>query len=349
MRLNDVEIIKRLISKKPNERIVITPMIRAFEQIGPSSVDVRLGTKFMVVAHSDRQYYDPLMTEEEYEKWLKHLKLVNRYSTFSEPFVLHPWQFTLASTLEFISLPTDIVGRIDGRSSWARQGLVVHSTAGDIHPGSSGSVVFELMNYGPVPILLYPGLAIAQLTFEQLAGPAKESYRERPSSKYSHFRQSLWSGYQDDSVLAAMRQLKIRDEERSERATRRQPRRLREREESGIKHRFIGVSATGVARNLNWNPGVGDSAQPTAERQISAEFEESIRYFKNNHAKLLGQYEGQYVAILNNQVVDYDHDWEQLSERTFRSFGQRDIYMPYLTPKSEERRTLSRPKRSKND
>ncbi|HYG81243.1 MAG TPA: dCTP deaminase, partial [Pyrinomonadaceae bacterium] len=193
MRLNDVGIIRRLLGadkKEGKDPIVITPMISAFEQIGPSSVDVHLGTEFMVVAHSDRQHYDPLMTQEEYQRWLKHLKVVNRYTAFSEPFVLHPWQFTLASTLEFISLPPDIVGRIDGRSSWARQGLVVHSTAGDIHPGSRGFVVFELLNYGPVPILLYPGLAIAQLTFEELSGRARDSYSDK---KYSGFRQNLWS------------------------------------------------------------------------------------------------------------------------------------------------------------
>src|SRR6185503_11268579 len=117
----------------------------------------------------DQLNFDPLMSQQEYEEWLRHLRMVNRYSV-AESFILHPWQFALARTLEFISVPRDLVGRIDGRSSWARQGLVVHSTAGDIHPGSKGFVVFELMNSGPVPIVLYPGLAIAQVTFELAEG-----------------------------------------------------------------------------------------------------------------------------------------------------------------------------------
>jgi dCTP deaminase len=157
----------------------------------------------MVVERSDQLHFDPLMSSEEYEEWLRHLRTVNRYSV-TESFVLHPGQFALARTLEFISIPRDIVGRIDGRSSWARQGLVVHSTAGDIHPGSRGFVVFELMNSGPVPIVLYPGLAIAQVTFEVTEG-VRESYEEKSTSKYFGFRPNLWSGYPNDSILQKMR------------------------------------------------------------------------------------------------------------------------------------------------
>jgi dCTP deaminase len=211
MRLSDVDIVRRLTHKEPAKRIVITPMISASEQIGPASVDVHLGTEFMVVEQSDRQSFDPLISMLEYQEWLKHLRVVNRYSLL-DPFTLHPSQFALGITLEFMALPDDVVGRIDGRSSWARQGLVVHSTAGDIHPGSRGFVVFELMNVGPVPILLYPGLAIAQLTFEELSAPVGQSYAKRANSKYFGFRQTLWSAYPDDSVLRVMRQLKARKE-----------------------------------------------------------------------------------------------------------------------------------------
>lgn len=214
MRLSDIEIIRRLTHSDHKKRIVITPILSALEQIGPSSVDVRLGTKFMVVAHSDRRYFNPLMLPHEYEEWLKHLRVVNRYSVL-DPFVLHPSQFALGITLEFIAIPDDVVARIDGRSSWARQGLVVHSTAGDIHPGSRGFVVFELMNVGPVPILLYPGLAVAQLTFEEVA-PVGQSYSSGPDSKYFGFRQTLWSAYPNDSVLRRMRELKKRQKQARE-------------------------------------------------------------------------------------------------------------------------------------
>lgn len=202
--LSDLDILSRLIDEKPDRRIVITPMICATEQIGPSSVDVHLGTRFLVVEQSNRIHFDPLMTPDEYREWLKHVRVANRYS-IHDPFILHPWEFALAATLEYIAIPDDLVGHIDGRSSWARQGLRVHSTAGNIHPGTRGFVVFELENVGPVPIALHPGLAIAQLTFESLSKSASLSYAARAESKYFGFRQTLWSAYPDDFVLRSMR------------------------------------------------------------------------------------------------------------------------------------------------
>jgi deoxycytidine triphosphate deaminase len=284
------------------------------------------------------------MTESEYQKWLKHLKLVNRYSTFSDPFVLHPWQFTLASTLEFISLPADIVGRIDGRSSWARQGLVVHSTAGDIHPGSHGFVVFELMNYGPVPILLYPGLAIAQLTFEELSGEARESYSKRAGSKYSGFKSSLWSGYQDDSALSAMRRLKKKlDQSELEKDLGiQETRTTNAKGDSAIKHSFMAGVAPQQERNWRSEPR---RAVPATMQRSGSDFREAISYFKKNHAQIVERYSGQYVAILNEEIIDHDEHWERLSERIYRRFGAKDMYMPYVNAKQEGQKVVSRPRR----
>jgi deoxycytidine triphosphate deaminase len=146
------------------------------------------------------------MSKDEYDEWLKHVKTTSRYSVL-EPFILHRGEFALSCTLEFIGVPRDLVAHIDGRSSWARQGLKVHSTAGNIHPGSKGFVVFELENVGPVPILLYPGLAIAQLTFDRLDNIAVEDYASRATSKYASFAQNLFSAYPQDYTLAAMRGL----------------------------------------------------------------------------------------------------------------------------------------------
>lgn len=200
--LSDSAIIERLVHPDPKERIVISPMISASEQIGPSSVDVHLGTEFVVVERSDRVQFDPIMTAEEYKEWLNHVKSATRHSVL-EQFILHPGEFALAATLEFIWLPQTIVAHIDGRSSWARQGLKVHSTAGNIHPGSRGFVVFELENVGPVPIILYPGLAIAQLTFDRMEGRVLEV-----ESRYADVNETLWSAYPDDDAIRAMRALK---------------------------------------------------------------------------------------------------------------------------------------------
>ena len=203
-RLNDVEIVRRLVHKDPKHKLVITPMISAAEQIGPSSVDIHLGTDFLVIESSVMTHFDPLMSREEYVEWRSHHRFTSRYSVL-DPFILHPRELVLATTLEFIAVPNNLVARLDGRSSWARQGLKVHSTAGDIHPGSAAFVVFELENTGPIPISLHPGMSIAQLTFEELVAPARIDYASQPGSKYRRFGQNLWSAYPSDSIIEALR------------------------------------------------------------------------------------------------------------------------------------------------
>jgi len=205
--LSDLQIMERIVADNPEQRIVISPLVAAAEQLGPSSINVHLGTEFLIVEPSNRHSFDPLMTEDEYKSWLKHARVTAKYS-LGNPFVLHPWEFALANTLEYIKLPRDIMGRIDGRSTWARQGLQIHATAGNIHPGTQGFVVFELGNVGPVPILLYPGMPIAQLTFDELRVSVDIGYFDNIASRYSGFRQTLWSAYPNDGVLQAMRAAK---------------------------------------------------------------------------------------------------------------------------------------------
>jgi dCTP deaminase len=105
---------------------------------------------------------------------------------FNERFYLHPGEFVLASTLEFIRVPSDLACRIEGRSSWGRMGLLVHATAGFVDPGYSGSLTFELYNAGKLPIELKPGMRMAQLCFLHLDGIPWRPYDKRPGSKYSN-------------------------------------------------------------------------------------------------------------------------------------------------------------------
>jgi dCTP deaminase len=325
--LSDSEIIKRLVSEDREERIVISPMISASEQIGPSSVDVHLGTEFLVVERSDREYFDPLMNKQEYDEWLKHVRLVTRYSVL-DPFVLHPWEFALACTLEFICLPRKVVGHIDGRSSWARQGLHVHATAGNIHPGSRGYVVFELLNVGPVPILLYPGLAIAQLTFELLGTAVDKSYSDRSNARYLGFRHTLWSAYLDDSILKAMRGAREGQEHR--------------RPAPG----FPGgspLAGTLVDRFVDLAP-VEDPVISTTEPNYD-EFEQAAEYFEEHRSYLGLKYEGKYIAIKGEEIVDYDEDAALLSARTLRRFGDGPLYMPYATSKRRSPLRLPSPRK----
>ena len=101
-----------------------------------------------------------------------------------EAFFLHPGELALAVTLESVTLPSDLVGWLDGRSSLARLGLMVHVTAHRIDPGWSGCIVLEFYNSGKLPLALRPGMPIGALSFEPLSGPAARPYNRRQDAKY---------------------------------------------------------------------------------------------------------------------------------------------------------------------
>lgn len=145
--------------------------------IQPASVDIRLHPAFRVFANHRYRAIDPKAAQ---------LDLTDRIEvTEGEPFVLHPGEFVLGSTLERISLPDDLVARLEGKSSLARLGLVIHSTAGFVDPAFSGEVTLELSNVATLPILLYPGMRIAQVAFFALDRPAERPYgSEGLGSKY---------------------------------------------------------------------------------------------------------------------------------------------------------------------
>ncbi len=147
------------------------------DQIGPSSVDLRLGNEFRIFKHSEVTHVDPR------EGNLDHLMdLVEKNS--KEPFIIHPGEFILATTLEYVKVPDNMIARLDGRSSWGRLGIVVHSTAGSVHPGFEGRLTLEMANISKVPVKLWPGSRICQLTFETLSSPAENPYNKRKGSKY---------------------------------------------------------------------------------------------------------------------------------------------------------------------
>lgn len=146
-------------------RIGIDPL--ADDAIQPSSVDVRLGGTFRVFANHRYPTIDVRHPQPD---------LTDLIEAGDGPFVLHPGEFVLGSTLERITLPSDIVARLEGKSSLARLGLVIHSTAGFIDAGFDGDVTLELSNVATLPILLYPGMKIAQFAFFMLDKPAENPY-----------------------------------------------------------------------------------------------------------------------------------------------------------------------------
>jgi dCTP deaminase len=138
------------------------------ELLQPSSVDVRVDRLFRVFRNSRYPFIDVKQEMEE----LTELVEVDG----EEAFILHPGEFVLGSTLERITLPDDLVARLEGKSSLGRLGLLIHSTAGFIDPGWDGHVTLELSNVANLPITIYYGMKIGQLSFVQLTEAAESPY-----------------------------------------------------------------------------------------------------------------------------------------------------------------------------
>ena len=147
-------------------RVVLEPFDEAMVQ--PSSVDVRLDTFFRVFENHRYPHIDPAEEQPELTREVQ--------PQHGEPFILHPGEFVLASTYEVITLPDDVAGRLEGKSSLGRLGLLTHSTAGFIDPGFSGHVTLELSNVATLPIKLWPGMKIGQLCLFRLSSPAEHPY-----------------------------------------------------------------------------------------------------------------------------------------------------------------------------
>ena len=136
--------------------------------VQPSSIDVRLDRFFRVFNNSRYTHIDPAEQQDELTTLVE--------PTGDEAFVLHPGEFVLGSTLEIVSLPDDLAGRLEGKSSLGRLGLLTHSTAGFIDPGFNGHITLELSNVANLPIMLWPGMKIGQLCLFRLSSPAEHPY-----------------------------------------------------------------------------------------------------------------------------------------------------------------------------
>jgi len=143
----------------------------------PSSLDVRVDRYFRVFRNSRYPYIDVKTPQEE----LTELVEVDG----DEAFILHPGEFVLGSTLERVTLPNDLVARLEGKSSLGRLGLLIHSTAGYVDPGWDGNLTLELSNVANLPITLYDGMKIGQISFQRMSSPVEIGYGDpRLGSKY---------------------------------------------------------------------------------------------------------------------------------------------------------------------
>src|SRR5437870_5857271 len=175
-------------------RIEIDPYDDSLLQ--PSSVDVRVDRYFRVFHNSRYPYID---VREEQEDLTELVEVDDR------AFIFHPGEFVLGSTLERLRLPDDVVARLDGKSSLGRLGLLIHSTAGFIDPGWDGHVTLELSNVANLPVTIYPGMKIGQISFVQLSEPAATPYgSDALGSKYQDQRgptpSKYWQNFQREST-----------------------------------------------------------------------------------------------------------------------------------------------------
>jgi dCTP deaminase len=165
--LSDRDILAEIEAK----RVVVEPYDEAMIQ--PSSIDFRLDRFFRVFENHRYPHIDPAADQSDLTREVE--------PDGDEPFILHPGEFVLGSTLEVVTLPDDLAARVEGKSSLGRLGLLTHATAGFVDPGFSGHVTLELANVATLPIKLYPGMKIGQLCFFRLSSPAEHPYG---SAKY---------------------------------------------------------------------------------------------------------------------------------------------------------------------
>jgi dCTP deaminase len=150
----------------------------SFMHIHASSMDLHLGNTFKLYEHSRFAVLDP-KKPETFSANMRTITVAD-----GEAFIVQPGEFLLGVTQEKITVPDDLVVRVEGRSSLGRLGIIVHSTAGFVDPGFSGTITLEISNLNRLPVALYPGMRICQLAFEQMSSPAEMPYHRKPGSKY---------------------------------------------------------------------------------------------------------------------------------------------------------------------
>ena len=164
--LSDRDIKKYLNEKK----LVIVGL--DLECIDPCSVDLKLSNKFRVFRNTEATHIDTRQgVNEELMEYIEKEE--------GKPFIVHPGELVLASTMEYVKLPNDLVGTLDGRSSLGRLGIVVHSTANSFDPGFEGNPTLEISNISRIPVAIWPGMRICRLSFTKLSSPVERNYGDK--------------------------------------------------------------------------------------------------------------------------------------------------------------------------
>ena len=159
-------------------KIKIKPFPDFSSQLGSCSIDLRLGNTFRVFEYSRHAFIDPFQKGTS-DEVTREIKIKN-----TERFIIQTGDFVLATTIEEVEVPDDLTGRLEGRSSIGRLGIVIHSTAANIECGFRGHITLELANMGKLPVALYPGMRICSISFEELSSPAEVPYYKKRGAKY---------------------------------------------------------------------------------------------------------------------------------------------------------------------
>jgi dCTP deaminase len=176
--LRNEEIKESLKRDQLSDRLVVAPLLDE-DQIGPASIDLRLGTEFLIFRRALTGAVDP--SSDAFRTQVNEMQ-DGLSVPFGRSLYLHPHQFVLGATLEFIRLPLSVGGYVLGRSSWGRVGLII-ATAVMVQPGFAGSLTLELVNEGDSPIRLFPGVRIAQLALHSLDKPTEHHGADRGKYK----------------------------------------------------------------------------------------------------------------------------------------------------------------------
>jgi len=195
MRLSDQDIEKCL--AQGEIKIIPSP---DQSMISGVSVDIRLGNEFRVFQDHTAPFIDLSGPKEEMQAAMNAVMSDEIFIEDGDAFFLHPGELALAVTYESVTLPDNIVGWLDGRSSLARLGLMVHVTAHRIDPGWSGQIVLEFYNSGKLPLALRPKMKIAALNFESMSTPALRPYNKREDAKYKGQKGAVASRISEDKT-----------------------------------------------------------------------------------------------------------------------------------------------------
>jgi len=176
MILSDRDIKDRIMK---GDIVITSPDNDHLGNIGPSSLDLRLGRFFKIYNHASHAILDP-MNPETFKDVVRMIEIEDE----KKPFVVQPGEFVLGVTLEKIKIADNLVARVEGRSSLGRLGIIIHSTAGFVDAGFEGTITLEITNINRMPVALYPGMRVCQLAFEQMTSSAEVPYQKKKSSKY---------------------------------------------------------------------------------------------------------------------------------------------------------------------